>query len=194
MAWLRIDDQFASHPKLLKAGPFATVLQIRALCYASQYLTDGFLPSEAVDMLCTDLPVKPESWGTYMVSVELWELNEGGFKIHDYLVYNPTREYVLKRKQQLIASGQAGGLARAQANAKHELKPSLELSYASPSPSPMKEIKKEREPVDNSIYPPLRGLITRRCSICSYYRAPYTGADGQPRCRDHQDLNRENKT
>ena len=42
--------------------------------------------------------------------------------------------------------------------------------------------------------PPLRGLITRRCSICSYYRAPYTGPDGQPRCRDHQDLTRENKT
>ena len=41
MPWVKFDDQFNNHPKVLEAGPLAVALHMRALIYCGQYLTDG---------------------------------------------------------------------------------------------------------------------------------------------------------
>src|SRR6266702_3713986 len=99
MSWLRIDDHFADHPKLLRAGPIAGWLHLAGLCYSARHLTDGFLPIEAVGTL---------------VRVGLWEewRDEDtflGYRIHDYLKYNPSRAEVEGERE----SKKSGGLARA---------------------------------------------------------------------------------
>lgn len=44
MAWVKLDDHFADHPKMAAAGPLAMLLHVKALCYCARYLTDGFVP------------------------------------------------------------------------------------------------------------------------------------------------------
>lgn len=43
MAWVKIDDQFADHPKAAEAGPLGIAMQVAALCYCNRHLTDGFI-------------------------------------------------------------------------------------------------------------------------------------------------------
>ena len=45
MSWLRIDDTFYDHPKIVAAGPLAIALHVLALAYSSRHGTDGFVPA-----------------------------------------------------------------------------------------------------------------------------------------------------
>src|SRR5437016_5465937 len=110
MGWVKIDDQFARHPKVLKIGPLAGWLHVCALTYCSQYLTDGFVPKEAVNALA-DFSTLAAQFGSTaegtigtdfvpeLVRHGLWREVDGGYLIHDYLEYNPSREDILKRRR-----------------------------------------------------------------------------------------------
>lgn len=134
MSWLRIDDHFADHPKLLRAGPIAGWLHLAGLCYSARHLTDGFLPIEAVGTLATFNGVSITGNGQLfsepvrvitmdlvetLVRVGLWEVwRDGdmflGYRIHDYLKYNPSRAEVEGERE----SKKNGGLARAATGAR----------------------------------------------------------------------------
>jgi hypothetical protein len=92
MAWVKIDDGFSEHPKVLRAGPLAVALHIAALCYAARQRTDGFIPGAVVSRL-VDIR-KPAAEVARLVQAGLWESVEGGYAIHDYLAYNPSREQI----------------------------------------------------------------------------------------------------
>jgi hypothetical protein len=51
VSWVRLDDQFADHPKVTTAGPLAGWLYVCGLLYAARYLTDGFIPTAHVARL-----------------------------------------------------------------------------------------------------------------------------------------------
>jgi hypothetical protein len=51
MTWIKLDDQIADHPKIVKAGPLASWLYICGLTYCARFLTDGFIPQEQVRRL-----------------------------------------------------------------------------------------------------------------------------------------------
>jgi hypothetical protein len=113
MAWIRIDDGFADHPKLLKAGPLAVALQIRALCYSARHLTDGFIPAEMVPVLTLGFPKKNIKWQDKMLESGIWEIAPNGYRIHDYLKYNSSKKEVLKALKDKRLAGRRGGLAKA---------------------------------------------------------------------------------
>ena len=46
MAWVRLDENFAQHPKVVKAGPLGMAMHVAALCYCNQHLTDGVVPKQ----------------------------------------------------------------------------------------------------------------------------------------------------
>jgi len=125
MAWVRIDDEFGEHPKVVSAGPLALAIQIKAKCYASRNLTNGFVPHDVVSSFLSGFeglrigrkPALSVDWPAYMIDAGLWEPAEGGYNIHDYLDYNPSKAEVLERRAKRQASGQAGGRASAQARA-----------------------------------------------------------------------------
>jgi hypothetical protein len=118
VAWVRLDDSFAEHPKLARAGPLAMAMQVAALCYANRNLTDGFVPRavaplllnldglylafpEAGSLLGGEEPLAV-SWQTVaesLVRAGLWEEEEGGYRIHDYLNYQPSREAVIRARE-----------------------------------------------------------------------------------------------
>lgn len=99
MSWVKIDDQFPSHPKVQRAGLEARALYITALCYSANHLTDGFVTQEVTPLLTAmsqisngDVAVKR------LVEVGLWEVCEGGYMIHDYLIYNPNGDKIRAKR------------------------------------------------------------------------------------------------
>jgi hypothetical protein len=88
MPWFRMDDSFHSHPKTIKAGNEAIGLYARCGTYAAEHLTDGFIPDEVV------LLYGSRELAAVLVSAKLWRRARGGWRIHDYLDYNPSRKTV----------------------------------------------------------------------------------------------------
>lgn len=95
MSWVKVDDQMPRHPKLLSLGKDRLVCQglwLDGMCYASAYLTDGFVPAAALER-------GSERYAERLVRAGLWEPVDGGFRIHDYHDYQPTRAAVTESRK-----------------------------------------------------------------------------------------------
>ena len=51
MTWVKLDDGFPEHPKLIQAGAAAGWLYVAALCYSARNLTDGHIPAAVLPRL-----------------------------------------------------------------------------------------------------------------------------------------------
>lgn len=138
MPWVKIDEHFTEHPKILSAGPLGLVLQVRALCYCNRNLTDGFIPHSQVKMWSADLEqlamvlVHPQytfaskqngsdggvDVGPFMVKFGLWDSVANGYQIHDYLLYQPSKQSLQRLTAIRKQVGRAGGIASGQAKRK----------------------------------------------------------------------------
>lgn len=143
MTWVKLDDHFAGHPKIEAVGPLAAWLHVAALCYSSQYLTDGRIPKPKALKL-TDIP-KPKAHIDRLVAENLWEDDGDSYVIHDYLVYQPSREKVLaereaaaerKRKSREKSQGQSRRDSAVTHGAGHGVSPSSPTPTR-PDPSPL---------------------------------------------------------
>jgi hypothetical protein len=111
MAWVKLDDQFPDHPKVVAAGPAAGWLYVCGLAYCSRYLTDGFIPKDQIRRLA-DVG-STQKHAEALVAVGLWERTEGGYLVHDYLEYNPSKERVLATRDARAVAGSYGGKQKA---------------------------------------------------------------------------------
>lgn len=90
MSWAKLDDGMWSHPKFLDLSNGAVGVWSKALSWSAQHLSDGAIPRALKAMLrATDDEVAD------LVRAELWDETDSGWQIHDYLVFNPSRESVL---------------------------------------------------------------------------------------------------
>ena len=97
MTWVKLDDGFADHPKLEQVGPLAGWLHVAALCYCSRQLTDGHIARKTALKLVKN--TRPKALIERLVSAGLWdEIDDENYRIHDYLVYQPSREKVLAER------------------------------------------------------------------------------------------------
>jgi len=113
MPWVRLDDGYPEHPKVDQVGPLAAWLNVCAWAYCARNLTDGFIPNDRVPRLASVR--QPLKLVDRLVEVDLWERVDGGYQVHDYLDYNPSRAQVQEYHKQQQANGQAGGRASARA-------------------------------------------------------------------------------
>lgn len=93
MPWFKVDDQTTFHPKVLRAGNAAFGAWVRMGAYCGAQLTDGFIPDQVAHMIATKKELDK------MIDVELLHVVGGGFQIHDYLDFQPSREQVLSERQ-----------------------------------------------------------------------------------------------
>lgn len=102
MAWVKLTDDFPKNIKVISAGLEARALYITALCHCNENLTDGFVDSRFLVSLgiLTGLSDAQAS-ANRLVEVGLWEQCDGGYKVHDYHDYNPTRAEVIEKRQQI---------------------------------------------------------------------------------------------
>lgn len=93
MPWFRLDDSFHSHPKVIAVGNEAVGLYVRCGTYAAQHLTDGLVPEHVV------LLYGSRELADTLVRAKLWRRTRGGWQIHDYLAYNPSKEQVQRDRK-----------------------------------------------------------------------------------------------
>ncbi len=109
MSWVRLDDNVGDHPKVIAAGDVAFAMWVKAVAYAAKHLTDGFIPEAVIPRLTNHRA--PRQVAAELVRVGLFdEVTEGspsddggtteararrdggsskGFRVHDYLDWNP---------------------------------------------------------------------------------------------------------
>lgn len=95
LAWAKLDDGLTFHEKIVEAGNAATGVWVRGLAWSAYHLTDGFVPTKIARL------VAGESRGALkaLVGSRLWVECPGGYRIHDYLKYNPSKAEVLEKRE-----------------------------------------------------------------------------------------------
>lgn len=86
MAWFKVDDGLAFHPKVIAAGNAAMGLWLRAGAYSAKFETDGRLKfAELSPLSCRKRDIDR------LVEVGLWERVDGGIRFKDWADYQPTK-------------------------------------------------------------------------------------------------------
>ena len=103
MAWTRLDDMLPMHPKVRSLTDAAFRLYVCSICWSNLHLSDGYIESQHLRFI-SDVR-RPRPAADELVQAELWETTLHGWRIHDYLKYQPSAERVeheraLKRQRQ----------------------------------------------------------------------------------------------
>lgn len=147
MAWVRLDDQFPDHPKVLGLSDQAFRLHVTALCYCSAQLTDGRVTALLTRRL-TWFVTDSNAVTNELVTSGLWEQDGEDFIIHDYLEYNPSAKQVKAARK---ANADRQKRHRTHSNGgSNALRNALVTAPPSPSPSPSEERGVMRPPASSS--------------------------------------------
>lgn len=97
MTWIRIDDKIGDNPKIVAAGEAAAWLYVVGLCYCSQHLTDGSIPSRIVLRLTSNR--YPGRLAARLVEQGLWIETADGYEVVDYLGHQRSRSEVMQHRE-----------------------------------------------------------------------------------------------
>ena len=111
MTWVKIDDHFADHPKIIGLSDAAYRAFVDGLCYSARYLTDGQIPTAAVTVVTRSRPRVAAA----LIDAGLWEQNGSGVIVHDYLEFQPSRSKVQANREARATAGRKGGLSSSEA-------------------------------------------------------------------------------
>ena len=151
MGWVRLDDNFTDHPKVIALSDTAFRLFITGLCYSNRLLTDGVIPYRMVNAWVGDNPEKPSD---ELEDQNLWERVEKGFRIRSYDEYQPTRKEVEDKRN---ASRERLRRHRFKKSVETDLKPVTNNVPSQPNPAQPKSldiyISNELEPDESNYLP-----------------------------------------
>jgi len=152
MSWLRIDDQIATHHKIVQAGPAAAWLWICSIAYSQNHLTDGFVSDAVMGQL--GMPKQlAKQLSSRLLKHNLWHREKGGFRVHDYLDHNAS---AADRKAEIFAkqeAGRIGGRRSGQVRRRQALIQSKQNAEADTKQSAEAKVTKQRTPLHST---PLR--------------------------------------
>lgn len=109
MAYLMVETSIRTHPKFLAAGPDASWLWLCGLGYCQDGLTDGRIPTSALEYLGVK---NPRKLAAKLVEVRLWEEVDGGWQMHDYFDHNKAAVEVRRIMKARAEGGKLGGRPR----------------------------------------------------------------------------------
>jgi hypothetical protein len=95
VTWVKLDDHFADHPKILGLSDAAYRAYVDGLCYCARYLTDGAIPTAAVKVVSR----RRAKVTAELLEAGLWDQNGKGVEVHDYLTYQEPAATVLERRR-----------------------------------------------------------------------------------------------
>lgn len=99
MTWVKLDDGYPEHLKVVGLSDKAFRADIEGWCYCARTLSDGLIPTAAAKRWSAKAIAE-------LVAAGRWHHDVAGYRIHDYLDYNPSRERVLEDRR-LAAERQA---------------------------------------------------------------------------------------
>lgn len=141
MTWVKIDDAFSEHPKMAAVGPVGWGVWLAGLAYCNRNLTDGFIPRAIADGIGGSWTIEEQydsevvvwqlergrmtsdvtGYGRnldavwivgILVQYGLWDEVDGGYRVHDFADYQPTKAEVLAARAKKVKAGRAGARAR----------------------------------------------------------------------------------
>ena len=130
MTWVRIDDGFPNHPKIISLSDGAFRLYITALCYSNAYLTDGIIPLKTVKKLSNSRHISA------LVAANLWQISEDEITILAYEEYQFTKERVESERKNARARMEKHRTLR-----RTNGEPTQPHTHPIPIPIPNKDIK-----------------------------------------------------
>lgn len=86
MTWVKLTSGFPMHRKIRPLSDAAFRLCVSAMCYSAENGTDGHIL--VGDLALVSDVKKPERAAQELVNRGLWESDDIGWHIHDYLDYN----------------------------------------------------------------------------------------------------------
>ncbi len=95
MPWIRIDENAMEHPKIGGLSDGAFRLWVQGLAFCQKFLTDGAITDQAMRGLRAFSTKRRD----VLVDSGLWDGNERGVTVHDYLDWNDSREHVQNARQ-----------------------------------------------------------------------------------------------
>lgn len=112
MGWAKFDDKRHQNPKIRRVGLEASGLDCHGITYAAAMETDGFLDENVVEMLAG-----VKHWRKIVAKLVVenrWERDNerGGWWIHDYLEFNPSRDEIAAQREAWSSRAKAGASAR----------------------------------------------------------------------------------
>lgn len=121
---IALDDNIEDHPKFVSLSDAAFALWIRCIGYCRRNLTDGYVPEQAARArvrsgkaaaVIQELLSPPEGLPN---GNPLWVRVPGGYRVHDYLDWNPSKEDVEEIREKKRAAAARGGQASGRTRAK----------------------------------------------------------------------------
>ncbi|MFP3986933.1 hypothetical protein U9R90_05400 [Streptomyces sp. E11-3] len=94
---MKLDDRFPSHRKIALLTDRAFRLHVSALCWCAENLTDGRISDRELTLVAHIRGLKATA--KQLEDAGVWDRNDGGWVIHDFLDYNPSREQVLAERK-----------------------------------------------------------------------------------------------
>jgi hypothetical protein len=91
VSWLRIEGRMPQHRKVAPLSDRAFRLHVTAKCWCVEQESDGIVPADIPSTL-TAAPRGKALKDTIaeLVKAQLWHETDGGYRIHDFLQYNPS--------------------------------------------------------------------------------------------------------
>lgn len=96
MTWFKVDDKLTFHRKVLMAGNAAMGAWVRMGSHCGAYETDGKITTEEANTIGTEQEISK------LVEVGLLEQTMGGYRLHDFLVYNPAAKLLKVQRKQWV--------------------------------------------------------------------------------------------
>lgn len=177
MSWAKLDDGFFRHPKARAAGKDGRALFLASLTWTAGHLTDGKIASHDLQLIAAEAEVNGKRTAARLVEVGLWDEDDSGWLVHDYLEYNPTAEQSLAIKAKRAEAGRIGGSkpkgSKRQANGEaNALAKPKQNGTPSPYPSPLPSDNPQQQQTG---VPDRAALIKEAATIVAQRR----GTDGK---------------
>jgi hypothetical protein len=100
MPWARFDDSYLGSRKIAGLPTAAIALDMAGIIFSAANLRDGHLTHD--DVLAVAALIHLKQWRSSaeaLCGAKRWLAEPGGFEIHDYLAYQPSRADVLARRE-----------------------------------------------------------------------------------------------
>lgn len=148
VTWIKLDDKCPRHPKVSGLTDRAFRWWVIAMCYASEFLTDGELPGPFIRTV-------PARIRAELVNAGLWLVESGGHRIHDYLEHQTTRADVERERERARLRRSGGRTADVRRTSSESPRPDTESRYREQrTEPPSKSEGGTRAPVGGLITPP----------------------------------------
>ena len=118
--WVKLDDGYYDHVKVLRAGPVAELLWVRSIAWCNRNRANGIIPTQALYRIAEFCPrltidgdsVSPLDLAAVLVREGMWSEHPEGWEIHDYGEYQRSAAEIEELSAKRSAAGRKGAEAR----------------------------------------------------------------------------------